>query len=90
MLEKISLFFGEIWRHQKDILKLIDLYLYEQCSIQLQKKNLMRILFLYAFVFTYLGMFEVLKFFSWFSLLHNSKNQLTNSEMKYVVPKIQI
>ena len=25
ILEKISLFFGEIWRHQKDILKLSDL-----------------------------------------------------------------
>ena len=26
ILEKISLVFWEIWRHQKDILKLIDLY----------------------------------------------------------------
>ena len=25
ILEKISLFFGEIWRHQKDIMKLTDL-----------------------------------------------------------------
>ena len=25
ILEKMSLFFGEIWRHQKDILKLTDL-----------------------------------------------------------------
>ena len=34
ILEKISLVFWEIWRHQKDILKLSDLYCLQFCKIR--------------------------------------------------------